>query len=242
MRKPTVLDSAWRASAPPCVACGRAAAECRAESDFHRLSFYEATRGLEGLFTATFVSHPRNNRVSALRALLPSFLQTHKSCAAAETAVTSSSFLSFTFSGRNGRAGGHPRRHSTRGTHTQSGMPQATQQPTASDPAPKARSPLKTSRARAKPHERGQKRSPGPRRRAGSRVQLQPQCHLSLVPCLRSRTSMNLNQRPSHSTRVRFRAATSPARCGGSLSCEGCQYHRIHTRWRDNRRDDGRTP
>ena len=71
MRKPTVLDSAWRASAPPCVACGRAAAECRAESDFHRLSFYEATRGLEGLFTATFVSHPRNNRVSALRALLP---------------------------------------------------------------------------------------------------------------------------------------------------------------------------
>ena len=69
MRKPTVLDSAWRASAPPCVACGRAAAECRAESDFHRLSFYEATRGLEGLFTATFVSHPRNNRVSALRAL-----------------------------------------------------------------------------------------------------------------------------------------------------------------------------
>jgi hypothetical protein len=67
MRKPTVLDSAWRASAPPCVACGRAAAECRAESDFHRLSFYEATRGLEGLFTATFVSHPRNNRVSALR-------------------------------------------------------------------------------------------------------------------------------------------------------------------------------
>ena len=55
----------------------------------------------------------------------------------------------------------------------------------------------------------GQKRSPGPRRRAGSRVQLQPQCHLSLVPCLRSRTSMNLNQRPSHSTRVRFRAATS---------------------------------
>jgi hypothetical protein len=73
MRKPTVLDSAWRASAPPCVACGRAAAECRAESDFHRLSFYEATRGLEGLFTATFVSHPRNNRVSALRALLPLF-------------------------------------------------------------------------------------------------------------------------------------------------------------------------
>ena len=73
MRKPTMLDSAWRASAPPCVACGRAAAECRAESDFHRLSFYEATRGLEGLFTATFVSHPRNNRVSALRALLPLF-------------------------------------------------------------------------------------------------------------------------------------------------------------------------
>ena len=32
------------------------------------------------------------------------------------------------------RAGGHPRRHSTRGTHTQSGTPQTTQQPTASDP------------------------------------------------------------------------------------------------------------
>ena len=38
------------------------------------------------------------------------------------------------FSGRNGRPGGRPRRHSTRGTHTQSGTPQATQQPTASDP------------------------------------------------------------------------------------------------------------
>ena len=57
------------------------------------------------------------------------------------------------FSGRNGRAGGHPRRHSTRRTHTQSGTPQA--RTTTHRKRPREL----PSRARTKPRERGQKRS-----------------------------------------------------------------------------------